>query len=143
MLRRLFPCRSTRSNLRNRTGFRQAEAGSVTVEAAIWLPFWILFTFGIGEVALLFYGQARTLDVAQDVIRSYSVGDITADEVSERIKAALSQVSADVDVQFALVDGNATATVTVPARDLAGGIGYFSALSSFDVTIVAQQAREF
>lgn len=124
--------------------FRRAEEGTVTVEAAIWMPFWILFTFGIGEISLLFYGQARTLDVAQQAIRSYSVGHMESeDEVSDRIKAGLSGVSEDVDVRFALIDGNATATVTVPARDLSGGIGIFSTLTKFDVTVVAQQAREF
>lgn len=123
--------------------FRKSEDGGVTVEAAIWLPFWILFMFGIGEIALLFNGQAAALDVTQDVLRSYSIGDITSEtEIKARIVKALASISDDVSVYFFMADGMATASVTVPASDLSGGFGIFSAMSGFDVTITTQQMRE-
>ena len=123
--------------------FRKSEDGGVAVEAAIWLPFWILFMFGIGEIALLFNGQAAALDVTQDVLRSYSIGDITSEtEIKARIVKALASISDDVSVYFFMADGMATASVTVPASDLSGGFGIFSAMSGFDVTITTQQMRE-
>ena len=123
--------------------FRDREDGGVTVEAAIWLPFWILFMFGIGEVALLFNGQAAALDVTQDVLRSYAIGDISSEaEIKARIVKAMSNISGNVSVYFFMADGMATASVTVPARDLSGGFGIFSAMSGFDVTITTQQMRE-
>lgn len=123
--------------------FRQCNHGGVTVEAAIWLPFWIFFLFGIGEVALLFNGQAVALNTTQSVLRSYTVGDITSEaEVKERLTAALANISEEVTVTFFMADGVATAGVTVPARDLTGGFGIFSALTRFDVTVITQQTRE-
>ena len=123
--------------------FCRSENGGVTVEAALWLPFWILFLFGIGEVAFLFNGQSAALDVTQGVLRSYTIGDINSEtEVAARISTALEGISKEVSVQFDVTDSVATAIVTVPAHDLAGGFGIFSALSGFDVTIITQQLRE-
>ncbi len=123
--------------------FRKCNHGGVTVEAAIWLPFWILFMFGIGEVAFLFNGQAVALDTTQRVLRSYTVGDIKSEaEVTESLKAALAHISEKATVKFFMADGVATAAVTLPARDLTGGFGIFSALTRFDVTVITQQTRE-
>ena len=35
------------------TRFSRNTDGGITVEAALWLPFWILFMFSIGEVAMV------------------------------------------------------------------------------------------
>ena len=34
--------------------FGRRESGAVTVEAALWIPFFLLFTFGIGQLGLIF-----------------------------------------------------------------------------------------
>ncbi len=123
--------------------FNRSEEGGVTVEAAIWLPFWILFLFGVGEVALLFNGQARALDITQDVTRSYIVGDIdSTSTAAERIKSTLAPISEDVDVSFSKSGNIVQAVVTIPASDLTGRFGVLTALAGFDVTVVAQQAAE-
>ena len=123
--------------------FGRSQDGAVTVEAAIWLPFWVFFLFGLGEVALLFNGQARALDITQDVTRAYIVGDIdSASNAEESIKSALSSISKDVDVSYSKSGNIVQAVVTIPASDLTGRFGIFTALAGFDVTVVAQQAAE-
>ena len=129
-----------------KTGFHkfiEKEDGAVTIEATLWLPFILFFFFAIGELALVFYGQARTLEVAQDATRLISIGEIqTANETSNYISSRLSNISNNATSWNKVDKGMITTVVSVPASDLAP-FGFFTALTSFDVTVVAQQVVEF
>jgi Flp pilus assembly protein TadG len=124
--------------------FFRRDQGSTSVEAALWLPFFLLFTFGVGQLGLILYGQARVLGVAEEATRSLSVGEFATDIAAEAwIRAQLRQVSSRV-VADAVVDptGVIRTTVYVPASDL-GGFGIFTALTGFDIVVRAQQYMEF
>ena len=127
-----------------RRRFQENTDGAVTVEAAIWLPFFIVFLFGIAEMALVFHGQARALQVAQDANRAYTVGEFaTADETETWAKASLAGFSNDVKALTWEQAGIITTAISIPAADLAGNIGIFSMLSDLDITVISQQVREF
>ena len=129
---------------RRTTRFHKDANGAVTVEAAIWLPFFIFFLFGIAEIALVFHGQARALQVAQDANRSYTVGEFaTADETAAWAKASMASFSGSVKASTVRSDGLITTKISVPAADFAGNIGIFSMLSDFDIVVTAQQVQEF
>lgn len=123
--------------------FERGESGAVTVEAALWIPFFLLFTFGIGQLGLIFYGQARMLEVAQDANRSLSVGEFTSEEEAENwIEASLARLSPDARAE-ATVDGRIiTTSVRAPAGQL-GGVIIFAPLTGFEVEVVAQQVVEY
>jgi Flp pilus assembly protein TadG len=124
-----------------RRRFLKSEAGSVTVEAAIWLPFWILFMFGLAQTAFIFHGQARALDVAQQATRAYAIGEYTTEaEVKSFVQASLASLSKRVTVSTSLSDGIITTAVTVPALDF--GIAVFKNLGNFNLTVTSQRVRE-
>ena len=51
--------------------FSRDQDGAVTVEAVLWIGFFLVLLFGIAEWAFVFHGQARALDVAQETNRGY------------------------------------------------------------------------
>ena len=121
--------------------FLRSESGGVTVEAAIWLPFWILLLFGLAQTAFIFHGQARALDVAQEATRAYAIGEYTSEaEVKTFVKANLSSLSKRVTVASTSSGGIITTTVTIPALDF--GIGIFRSLGNFDLTVTSQRVKE-
>lgn len=127
------------------THFARREAGSTSVEAALWVPFFVLFTFGVGQLGLILYGQSRVLGIAEEATRSLAVGEFSTDLDAEAwIRVQLAQVSNNVRADsFLSADGSVIETVVrVPASDL-GGFGIFSALTGFDIVVRAQQVWEF
>jgi Flp pilus assembly protein TadG len=124
--------------------FRQSENGAVTVETVLWLPFFILFMFGVGELGLVFHGQARVLEIAQDTNRAVSVGRFaTTTEAEDWAEAALSPFSDEIVATTTVDKGIITTVVTISAGDLAGNIGIFSMLARFDMKVTAQQVWEY
>jgi Flp pilus assembly protein TadG len=123
--------------------FRRCQDGAVTVEAVLWVPFFILFTFSIGELALVFYGQARTLEVVEDTNRALSVGQLASpDEAEAKIIERLAGVSTGVQAETQIFKGIITTVVKFPAKDLAG-FGILTQMVGLDITVVAQQVLEF
>ena len=124
--------------------FRKTEKGAVTVEAVLWLPFFILFMFGIGELGLVFYGQARVLEIAQDTNRGTSVGRFnTTDEAEAWAEAALAPFSDEIVATTTIDKGVITTVITISAGDLAGNMGIFAMLATFDLKVTAQQVLEY
>ncbi len=124
--------------------FRKSEKGGVTVEAMLWLPFFILFMFGIGEIGLVFYGQARVLEIAQDANRATSVGRFaTTTEAEDWAEAALATFSDEIVATTTIDKGVITTVITISAGDLAGNIGIISMLARFDMKVTAQQVWEY
>ena len=108
------------------------------------MPFFILFLFGIVEMALVFHGQARALQVAQDANRSFSIGEFaSADETVTWVKGSLAGFSDEVKAKTWIERGVITTAVQIPASDLAGNIGIFSVLSDLNITVTSQQVLEF
>ena len=116
----------------------------MTVETVLWLPFFILFMFGIGELGLVFHGQARVLEIAQDTNRAVSVGRFATTTAAEDwAEAALSPYSDEIVATTTVDKGVITTVVTISAGDLAGNIGIFSMLAGFDLKVTAQQVWEY
>lgn len=121
----------------------RGEAGAVTVEAALWLPFMVALLTLIVDGALIFYGQARALEVAQDGNRAFSVGSLaTAEETEAFIEGRLSIISPNATAQTFRDQGLITTIVTVPTADL-DAVGLFSAIASLNMQVVAQMVQEF
>ncbi len=118
------------------------ESGSVTVEAALWLPFFVILLTLIADVALIFHGQARALDVAQKANRALSTGELkSTSETEEYILLTMSQISPNAVAVTAVNRGLITTTLTLPAGDL-DAVGFFTGLSSFNMQVTSQQVME-
>lgn len=119
------------------------EDGAVSVEMVIWLPFFALTLTVLADAALIFYGQARALQVAQDANRALSVGRLSSYEAtSEYVTSTLAKMSPNATAQTTSDDGVITTVVTLPASDLAA-VGFIRSLTTFKMQVVAQMVKEF
>ncbi|NND42269.1 MAG: hypothetical protein HKO04_09355 [Silicimonas sp.] len=119
------------------------EDGAVTVDAVIWIPFFVICLTLLADAALIFYGQARALKVAQDANRALSVGSLASyDATEDYIENALVGMSPNASATTGSDDGVITTIVTLPANDLAA-IGFFTSMTTFDMQVVAQMVKEF
>jgi Flp pilus assembly protein TadG len=125
---------------KNKSGFARDENGGATVEFTIWVPFLVAFFLAIGEVAMIFYGQSRILQVAQDATREASIGRLqTEAAVSEYVSTRLSF---NATVQNVVSKGVIRTAISVPLEDLAP-FGFFTNLMRTNITVVAQQVAEY
>lgn len=128
-----------------RAAFRRfrREDGAVTVDAVLWIPFFVICLTMVADAALIFYGQARALQVAQDANRAYSVGTLaSSDDTETYIEGTLSRISPNASAQTVSNDGILTTVVSIPASDLAA-VGFFTSLTTFEMQVVAQMVQEF
>ena len=131
----------TRSRLFPR--FRRDETGAVTVEAAIWLPFWIFMVVAVGDLAVVFNAQTRALEMAEDGLRLYAVGEIaTPAEASTWIENRLDPISPNAKAETSVIFGLIHTEVVLPVRDI-NGFGILASLRNFDIRVNAQQVMEF
>ena len=127
----------------NAASFLRREGGSATIEVVLWVPFFVVTLMASGQLALVFFGQAMTLDAAQDATRAYAIGTLTSEaEVRSRIQADLSAISSNVAVVSVVSDDLITTVVTVPASDFGGPLRFITQFSSLNVQVVAQQFAE-
>ena len=118
------------------------EDGTVSVEAVLWIPFFVFFLTLIADGALIFYGQARALEVTEDANRAFSIGEVTREEAVEQIEARLSTISPNASAQINTVDGLITTIVTIPTSDL-DAVGFVTSLASINMQVVSQMVQEY
>ncbi|QMU57288.1 MAG: hypothetical protein GKR98_03135 [Boseongicola sp.] len=124
--------------------FRRKDDGAVTVEAVLWVPFFLLLMFAIAELSLIFHGQARALQVAQETNRAYSVGRFAATSDAEVwAEFAMSKFSPRTQAATTVSDYIVTTVITVPAGDFAGNLGIFGTIGDLTIRVEAQRVVEF
>jgi Flp pilus assembly protein TadG len=69
--------RGARAALGHVRRFARDDAGSVTVEAVLWLPLFFGFLMLVADVSMAFYGKAQAFRLVQDTNRALSVGVYT------------------------------------------------------------------
>ena len=120
------------------------EAGNATVEAALWLPFFIVALMAAGQVALIFFGQSVALAAAQGGARAYSVGDVLTEAgVVNYVQTELSGITSNASVDVAVSADLITTLVTVPASDFGGPLKFVTQFANLNVQVYAQQRKEF
>lgn len=94
--------------------------GATTVDAILWLPFFVMVFGLILNVSMVFNGQARALRVIQDANRQMSVGQIaTSAAIESHIQAELASISIAPTLVRTTVDAGVISTlVRIPARQL-------------------------
>ncbi len=123
--------------------FQEDETGAVTVAAVLWVPFFVFVLTMVFDIAMIFYGQARAQEIAEDVNRSLSVGEISSYNDAETLAlASLHNLSPNATAETTSEDFMIRTVVRLPTSDLAR-VGFFSSLTQFEVTAVAQMVQEF
>jgi Flp pilus assembly protein TadG len=125
-----------------------AEDGSATVEAVLWIPFFMLLLALIADASFLFHRQAQMLRAVQDVNRAFSTGQIESTEaVQEILVAQYTPLSEDVQAVSVLdtetiPSGIIRTSLSIPAADV-NSIGLIAGLGGFNLTVTSQHYREF
>ena len=123
--------------------FQKDEDGAVTVAAVLWVPFFVFVLVMVFDIAMIFYGQARAHEIAEDVNRSLSVGHIASfDEAEKLARDSIAKLSPNATALTTSEDYMIRTVVRMPSSDLVG-VGVFASLTDFEITAVAQMVREF
>lgn len=124
-----------------RTALHQ-EDGGASVEAVIWMPFFLLLFAMVVDASLVLGGQAEVLRVVQDTNRAVSLGRYQdLDVARQHIEAEIVQLSNSALVTVEVVDGIITSVVVIPARDLTA-TGLFDGFADIDLVVRAQHLSE-
>lgn len=125
-----------------------SEDGSATVEAVLWIPFFLLLLALIADASFLFHRQAEMLRTVQDVNRAFSTGQIDSTTSVEQILVAQYESLSD-DVQaVSMLDtgtvpgGIIRTSLSIPARDV-NSIGLIASFSNLNLSVTTQHYREF
>jgi Flp pilus assembly protein TadG len=126
----------------------RAEDGSATVEAVLWIPFFMLLLALIADASFLFHRQAQMLRAVQDANRAFSTGQFTStDQVRDALIAQYAPLSSHVQA-VSLLDtatvpsGIIRTSLSIPARDV-NSIGLIASLSNLNLSVTSQHYREF
>lgn len=110
-------CRAFRNRVLTR--FARKDDGAATIEAVLWIPFFIMLFLLIADVSMIFHGQSKLLRIAQDANRNMSVGRLTTTtDVVSFVKAQVGTFSSDPQATTTVAAGLITTTVSVPMTDL-------------------------
>jgi hypothetical protein len=133
---------------RSGKGFLRGESGAATVEAALWIPFFVLLVALFADASFLFNRQAQMLRTVQDVNRAFAVGQFASPEqVQDRLTELYQPYSDQIQVESVYDTtrpggGLIRTSLSIPARDVVS-IGIIASLTDFDLTVVSEQYREF
>jgi Flp pilus assembly protein TadG len=124
--------------------FLSDDDGAATIEAVLWMPFFVLVFGLIADASLLFNTQAALTRIVQDANREYSIGLLKSEADTEafilaRVGAVQNDPSTSVKTTYA--NGLIRTTVTVPAKDYMA-VGFFRALTGIHLTVTSEQVME-
>lgn len=105
--------------LLSRGKFARDEEGAATIEAVLWLPFYIMLFGLLVDVSMIFYGQSKLLRIVQDANRNMSIGRLASDsDVETFVKARAGSMSGDPKATTVVNAGLILTTASVPMTDL-------------------------
>ncbi len=121
---------------------RRSEEGSATIEAVMWMPFFVaLFTL-IVDATIIFNNHSNVLRIVHDANRAFSVGRFESGaETETSIRNNAAHISSGMTVQTSVTNGVIVTEVKVPVSDL-DMTGLFSSIASATLTIHAQHYLE-
>lgn len=136
-----------RLSIRKLSGFRNAEAGSATVEAVLWIPMLFLIFGLIVDVSMIYGNRALVLRVIQDENRAYALhrpGYDSPADVVNGVKARIVSISPGAVVTSKITGTNSDriqTTVSLKGSEI-DAIGMISLFTSMNVFVWAQHMIE-
>lgn len=132
------------------TAFRRREDGAITVEAVLWLPFYLMFFSLIADVSMMFHGQAKAQRIAQDVNRLAVLtwtenwpdpNQSDVQNMKDWAEALVHPFAPNATVTAYFKSDRVQTFITLPANDLQP-VGLFGAFINFDIQVSAAHLRE-
>lgn len=130
-LRRLFPKR-----------FLRESDGTITVEAVLWVPIYLVFFALIVDVSQVFHGQAKAMRMAYDANRQASLGTLAdADATRQAVLASVQTFSPNATVTTTFDAESISTVVVMPSNDLVI-IGSIAPIMNINVTVSSVHMRD-
>lgn len=121
----------------------RGQDGSVSVEAALWLPIFMGLILLVTNTSLVFYGQSQAMRVVQDANRAFSTGRLATEaEVQDFIIERLAPLTSAPIVETVVHQGVIYTTAQLPVEDLAH-IGRLNMFSGYHVNVASQFFVEY
>lgn len=136
MIRRFYRALSLRR-------FSREEDGAATIEAVLWLPFYIMLFGLLVDVSMIFHGQSKLLRIVQDANRNMSIGRLTTTAaVQDFVIARAGSMSKDPQATTVTSAGLILTTASVPMTDL-DMFGVASVFKNVRMTVQAEHLMEY
>lgn len=121
----------------------RGQDGSVSVEAALWLPIFMGLILLVTNTSLVFYGQSQAMRVVQDANRAFSTGRLATEaEVQAFIIERLAPLTSEPIVETVVHQGVIYTTAQLPVEDLAH-IGTLNMFSGYHINVASQFFVEY
>lgn len=122
--------------------FVRKEDGAATIEAVLWLPFFLMLFGLLADVSMIFYNQSRLLRIVQDANRNMSIGRLADSNATMNFVVTQGGiVSPHVTSTSSVTAGLITTTATVPIEDL-DLFGVASVFHNVNMTVRAEHLME-
>lgn len=129
--------------------FARDEGGSVTVEAVVWIPFFVLVLLLIANTSFVFFSRAQAYRLIENANRKFSItmnsSDTQAEDYVKTRFAMLYPRSANnisLDTYTNKGAGTVTTRLTYRARDVVM-FNALNVLSGWTITVQASQFVEW
>ena len=117
--------------------------GAATIEAVLWLPFFMLLLALFADLSMIFTNQNRIQRMVQDANRALAVGRFDGAEAEQAfLQDQLAPLSPKAKVETQINAGRVTTIVQVPVTDL-DVIGVAGAFRGSTLTIRSDQLVEY
>ena len=122
---------------------RETDGTASTVEAALWLPLFVLFLTLIIDVSSIYNRQSQMLRIVQDANRAFAIGLLgNEQQTQDYIQGAIATYSNNTTIVTQKSAGIITTTLTIPATDLMP-VNKFAVFNDKNITLRAQQLAEY
>ena len=123
--------------------FAFCEAGGVTVETVIWIPFVFLLSIAVADTFLVYMTHASAQLTLEDTTRLMIVGAIQdCASLETRINTAIQATIPSAVSKCSLVAGQATVSLLLPAKEM--GIGAIAGfIDSFELVASNSRSLEY
>ena len=131
------------ANFRKIAARMAGNDGAATIEAVLWLPFFMLLLALFADLSMIFTNQNRIQRMVQDANRALAVGRFDGAEAEQAfLQDQLAALSPKAKVETQINAGRVTTIVQVPVTDL-DVIGVAGAFRGSILTIRSDQLVEY
>jgi len=122
--------------------FLRAEDGNATIEAVLWMPFFVALFSLVVDGTAIFNKHSNVLRIMHDANRSFSVGrHASPEETMTAILANAAYITPNMKVETTVSNGMIYTVAKIPVSDL-DITGLFTGITSAALTINSQHYLE-
>jgi Flp pilus assembly protein TadG len=137
----MIACRRTAMRMRF-TAFTRDDDGAATIEAVLWIPFFLTLFMALADISMIFNGQSRLQRIVQDANRNLSIGRLRTEADTEAFILSRAQpIAPHATAHTTVTAGLITSSLSVPIEDL-DVVGVVAAFRGSSLTVRSDHLME-